>query len=282
MEKAYKRKTPVESTPIERISNENNAGKKIDANTIIIKNYDYMVFFCVCMLVLGGLVMIFSASFYRANLLHQNAYFFLLRQTIFALVGFCGLMFMSVFNYRRLKNFAWPIYWISIIALIAVLWTEPINGARRWLSVPLFGSFQPSEVAKLGVTLVLARMISAEPSMFKSLSGFIRCGIVVLIPVALIFVGRNLSTVLIIIAMAGIIIFVASPYFWRYIVLAAMGVGGLVFYLLTGEAFRVARFHAWLNPFDDPQGFGFQTIQALYAVASGGLFGLGLGRGDRN
>lgn len=282
MEKAYKKRAPVERGSSERVSSERNSADKVstERNTIIVKNYDYTVFFSVSILVLFGLVMIFSASFYRANLLHGNMYFFVMRQGLFALIGFSGLMFMSSFNYRYLKNFAWLIYGIAVVGLIAVLlWGETINGARRWITVPIFGSFQPSELAKLGVTLVLARMISAEPSMFKSLYGFIRCGIVVAIPVVLIGIGRNLSTMLIIISMASAIIFIASPYFWRYIVAAIGGAAGLVFYLVNAEGFRAARIHAWLDPFSDPLGVGFQTIQALFAVASGGLFGLGLGRG---
>ncbi len=251
--------------------------------TIIVGGYDNITFFTVLTLVLFGVVMIFSSSYYAAATSSKwgnDMFYFIVKQSLAVGLGFIAMLVMSAINYERLKGL--PIflgYLVSNALLIYVkFFGQVINGARRWIRIPVFGSFQPSELAKIMVILLLAYYISEDKNRVRTPQGLAVCAAIALLPCTLVFWGNNLSTAIIIAAIAFCMVFVSSPYFLPFIGLAGAAVAALVAYLTLSDGFRSERFAVWKNPFIDPQDRGYQTIQSLYAVASGGLFGLGLGK----
>ena len=249
---------------------------------IFIREYDHIIFICTIVLVAFGLVMVLSASYYAAMHSGGGMYSYFLTQAFGAGLGFVGMVFAATFNHKLLAKFALVIYAIGILLLILVLTPLGIEyqGAQRW--IVLFGvNFQPSELAKVATIIMLANYISKKPDRVNTLRGLLGCLIILGIPIALVMLGRNLSTVIIIGAMGFVTIFLASPYFWRFAVAGALAAAGGVAFIIFGPAFRAARIEAWLDPFADPTGVGFQIVQSLYAVASGGIFGLGFGNSNQ-
>ncbi len=242
--------------------------------------YDFTILFVVIALVLFGVVMIFSASYYFALTSPQfnDMYSFLKKQLVWATLGFIAMAFMMNFNYRYLKNFAFLAYIATNICLVLVIFigTE-INGSRRWLGIGNL-SFQPSEAAKLAVILYLSFYITTHKNVLNTFRGFLRCLLILGIPCALIAL-QNLSTAIVVGGIGAIILFIASPKIWYFFPFAGLaGAAGAVLVLVPQFAYRLERIKVWLDPFAYPLEGGYQIIQSLYAVASGGLFGLGIGQ----
>lgn len=251
-------------------------------DTVYVGNFDYTTLFTVILLVLFGIVMIFSASSYVASTRSEynfDMFMFLKKQTFAVSLGFVAMFFMANFNYRKLQKIALPLYLISNGLLIFVfLFGVVKKGAKRWINLPLVGSFQPSELAKVAIILFISYIIANNKNILKSMAGHIFCAFWVGITVILIALG-NLSTAIIVTLIGCGIIFIASPFTAVFVTLGLIGAGSLVAYIgLFSKGFRGARFSAWLDPFSDPTNTGYQIIQSLYAVASGGMFGLGLGQ----
>lgn len=236
------------------------------------KQMDYAIFFTVIMLVIFGIVMIFSASYYRGIVKFDDKYYFLKRQCAWAVLGFFALMFMTFFDYRKFKRFAIPMYIVANILLVLVfIMGVATNGAKRWI----FG-FQPSEPAKIAVIMFLAYIIDKNPKLVTTWTGFIKT-IIFLGITTMLIAYENLSTGIVVGAIGCVIIFIAGAkiMYFMPMVIPAGAVGVLLF---TGKgAYRLDRIKVWLDPFSDPMGGGFQIIQSLYAIGSGGLFGRGLG-----
>ena len=255
-------------------------------NRIIIREYDHIIFICTIMLVAFGLVMVLSASSYAAMHSGAGMYSFFTTQALGAGLGFIGMVFAATINYKMVAKFAVPIFILALVGLGLVFTPLGVefNGAMRWVVIGGF-NFQPSEIAKVAVIVMMATYIAKDINRVNTIRGLIGCALIAGIPIVLVMLGRNLSTVIIIAAIGFVMIFLASPYFWRFVAAGATAVAGVAGYLLyehlLGEGFRGARFGAWLDPFADPTGVGFQTVQSLYAVASGGLFGLGLGNSNQ-
>ena len=265
----------------EAAGNAPSPGRK--ENVILVGGHDSILFFAVVILVVFGVIMIFSSSYYKAansEDFGNNMYYFLVKQGLAVALGFVAMLVISGINYRVLgKWLISALYLFSNALLVYVrLFGKKINGAYRWIEIPFFGSFQPSEFAKIMVIIAIAWYISKNPKRAATLKGTLFCALIALIPCALVFWGKNLSTALIIVIIAFGMVFASSPYFLRIVAAGAAGVGVLVAYLAFGGGFRSDRFEIWKNPFIDPIDKGFQTVQSLYAVASGGLFGLGLGQ----
>jgi cell division protein FtsW len=256
--------------------------KNIKSKNKITSNFDYIVLFTVIMLVSFGVIMIFSASSYIAATRAEyncDMFLFLKKQLFAVMLGFLGMLFATNFNYKRWQRLSVPLYVISNLLLIfAFLFGVVRNGAKRWINIPIIGSFQPSELSKVSIILFVSYLIANNKNILNGIAGHIFCGIFVGITVVLIAIG-NLSTAIIVTLIGTSIIFVASPYTAVFLILSLLGSGGLVTYIaFFAKNFRGARFAAWLNPFSDPSNTGYQIIQSLYAVASGGMFGLGLGQ----
>ncbi len=240
-------------------------------------SYDYMVLFVVILLVLFGIVMIFSSSYYRAMTTEDfsnDMLYFVKKQFRNGLLGFVGMFIMSNFPYRHLRRFTLPAYIVGCILLILLIpFGTTANGQKRWL-----WGFQPSEIVKITTTLFLAHFLCIHKDYLKDFTGFIKCLAVVAIPCAMIAV-TNFSTALLLALIGGTILFAAGfdiKYF-AYVSGPVVGVGAIAI-LLPGLRYRLTRIQIWLDPFSDPTDKGYQIIQGLYALASGGLFGLGLGQ----
>ncbi|MCL2235083.1 MAG: FtsW/RodA/SpoVE family cell cycle protein [Defluviitaleaceae bacterium] len=249
-------------------------------NRIVIREYDHIIFICTVLLVGIGLVMVLSASYYSA--LHSgNVYEYFTMQAIGAGLGLVGMFFAATINYKLVSKFSTIFYWASNVLLVyTALFGIEFQGARRWVS---FGgvNFQPSELTKVAVILMLAVYLNRDRNRVNTVKGVLGYIALTLIPVALVMWGRNLSTAIILLAIGFVILFLASPYFWRFIAVAAAAISAAIgFFIIDYQflgGFRGSRFMVWQDPFSDPSGFGFQTIQSLFAIASGGLFGRGLG-----
>jgi cell division protein FtsW len=227
-------------------------------------------------LVAFGLVMVYSASSARAALAADDPAHYLKRQALYGLVGLAGLAFFSRFDFRRLRYFVGPLLAASFVLLLAVLVLgDPVNGARRWLS---FGpaTLQPSEVAKLALALWVAAYLSRRPAP-QSLSELIRpLGLVVGLACGLILVEPDLGTAIAIAIMVAAVLVVAGTRLSVLLGAASLGVV-VVLAAIWLEPYRRERILSFLDPWQDPENGGFQAVQAMIALGSGGFLGVGLG-----
>ena len=227
-------------------------------------------------LVAFGLVMVYSASSARAALAADDPAYYLKRQAVYALAGVVALALLSRMDYRRLRFAVAPLLLGSFALLVAVLVLgTPVNGARRWLSLGS-ATLQPSELAKLALVLWLAAYLARRPAP-QSLGELLRpIGLVVGTAFALVLVEPDLGTAIAISIMAAAVLVVAGT---RLPTLAAAGAIG--FFLVAAaiwlEPYRRERLLSFLDPWQDPEGAGFQSVQAMIALGSGGFFGNGLG-----
>jgi cell division protein FtsW len=238
---------------------------------------DYHVLVLVTLgLVAFGLVMVYSASSARATLAADDPAYYLKRQAVYAFAGVVALVLLSRMDYRRLRFAVAPLLLGSFALLVAVLVLgTPVNGARRWLSLGP-ATIQPSELAKLALVLWLAAYLARRPAP-QSLGELLRpIGLVVGSVFALVIVEPDLGTAIAISIMAAAVLVVAGT---RLPTLAAAGTIG--FFLVAAaiwlEPYRRERLLSFLDPWQDPEGAGFQSVQAMIALGSGGFFGNGLG-----
>lgn len=246
--------------------------------------YDYSLLFLTLFLVCFGLIMIYSTSSYSAQLKHDDSMYYLKRQGICAIAGIIAMLLISKVDYRIfLKKL--PFFRVRCVTLAyvgcLVLQTlvlipgigKEYNGARRWLKIgPI--QFQPSDLSKVAVILFVAYMIYQHPKRINKFSGFLR--VVLYIAPMIALIGKeNMSTAIIIIGVTGGVCFVASKN-KKYFIVAIVGVALLAAaFLVFGEGFRMQRIEIWLDVENHEK--GFQILQGLYAIASGGLTGTGLG-----
>lgn len=229
----------------------------------------------VIMLVVLGLIMVFSASYPSANYRYGNGLYFITRQAIWAAVGAVAMFFTAKVDYRVYKKFTLPIMVATVIMLALVLVSKPINGARRWLGFGSF-SFQPSEFAKISVIIFFAYVLSNLKETMKDLKKVaMYLGALVLI-LGLLLIEPHLSACIIICLVFAIMLLVAgfpAKVFWTLVpIVLAVGL-----FITLGADYRADRITTYLDPFADKQGDGWQIIQSLYAIGSGGFFGLGFG-----
>jgi cell division protein FtsW len=227
-------------------------------------------------LVAFGLVMVYSASSARATLAADDPAYYLKRQAAYALLGIVALVLLSRTDYRRLRYVVPPLLLASFFLLVAVLVAgTPVNGAKRWLT---FGpaTLQPSELAKLALALWVAAYLSRSPAP-RSLGELIRpIGVVFGAALALVLIEPDLGTAISVAIMLAAVLVVAGT---RFTTLA--GAGAIALSLILAaiwlEPYRRERILSFLDPWQDPQGAGFQSVQAMLALGSGGFFGVGLG-----
>ncbi len=242
-------------------------------------SYDFTVMFIVLTLALFGVVMIFSSSYYYTMTnedFNNDMFYFLKRQSIWLILGVCAMAFCMNIPYLFWKRFARLAYWLSNLFLLALPFIGiEAGGQKRWLGVGSL-QFQPSEFTKIAVILYLSGYVLAHRRELGNLLGFAKACAVLILPVGLIAMS-NFSSALLVFLMGASILFVASPRVW-YFGVGAIGAVGLGAIAILAFPYRIGRIKTWLDPWSDPTDAGFQTIQSLYAVASGGLFGLGLGQ----
>ena len=251
--------------------------------------FDYTLLFIVLFLLGFGLIMVYSTSSYEASMsasLNYDEAYYLKHQAAATALGLVAMMVVSRIPYHFWEIFALPWYLVSAV-LIALVMTPlgiTANGATRWLNLGV--SVQPAEIAKLCMILFLASFICKMGKGIRSFRGFL---LVLMVPVPICImvwqITDNMSSAIIIFGIAFLMLFVASPEYKRFLLMGAAGIAGaalLVFVIVQMDSsdlsFRGNRILAWLNPEDYATGTGFQTLQSLYAIGSGGIFGKGLGQ----
>ena len=236
--------------------------------------FDYGLLLCVLILVVFGLVVLYSTSAYNGRVKFADSAYYLKKQFFATSLGLAAMYAVSRIDYHKWERLAWLGYLISILLSTAVLFFgDEYNGSKRWLSLgPL--SFQPSEFAKVAVILLLASVISRRVRKMKSLKQMFLVMLLIL-PIVGLVGTNNLSTAIIIMGIAVILVFVASPKYLQFVAMGGLGVGFLAIFLSV-ESYRLERLAIWRNP--EAYEKGYQTIQGLYAIGSGGLFGVGYGQ----
>ena len=238
---------------------------------------DYSILFLVLFLVGFGLVILYSTSSYKASLLYNDTTYWVKKQALFAAMGICGMLFIATRDYHIWQKkwwFAWVIYG-GVIGLLLLTFAigAASHGSQRWISIGPF-SLQPSELAKIGIILFLAAYISSKSREMRQWKKMV-IPFLFAIPIIVIVGIENLSTCIILLAISFIMIFVATPLLVPFVVIGLIGVAGAGGFLLT-QGYRMERITVWLDPAASEK--GHQTIQGLYAIGSGGLFGKGLGQ----
>ena len=237
------------------------------------ESIDYVLLILVLLLVVFGLVVLYSTSAYNGRVKFADPAYYLRKQFFATSIGLFSMYLVSCMDYRRLQNYAWIGYGIALMLSTAGVFVgREYNGSKRWLALgPL--SFQPSEYAKLAVVVLLAAIVSRNASHMKSWK-YMFLVILLILPVVGLVGSNNLSTAIIILGIAVILIFVANPQFLPFLWIGGTGVGFIGIFLSL-ESYRLERLAIWRNP--ELYEKGYQTMQGLYAIGSGGLFGVGLG-----
>ena len=238
---------------------------------------DYSIVFLVVFLVGFGLVMIYSTSSYKGALYYGDGAYWLKRQAIFALGGLVVMGFIARSDYHFWNKKKWFLgaYYLVTVGLLSVtlIFAALSHGSKRWIQIgPI--RFQPSEVAKVSLIVMLAIYISKHVKELRQTKGVIKA-FAIFCPILLLVGVENLSTCVILTLITLVMLFVATPKFRPFLYLGAVGVGGFIL-LVWREGYRMARIATWLNPEDSEN--GMQTMQGHYAIGSGGLFGKGLGQ----
>jgi cell division protein FtsW len=238
--------------------------------------FDKVLFASVVLLMFFGLVMVFSASSALAR--DRSISPFLVKQAVAAGLGLLLMACLMHLDYRRLRNPAviYAVLGAAFVLLIGVLFSPQLNGTRRWFFVGGI-SVQPSELAKLALIPFLAYQIDKKEERVNELSFLVPTGLFTALTAALILLEPDMGTAVLLGATFFLMIFLAGLS-WRYILAALAVVPPLLLSLVMMESYRRQRLFAFLDPEKDPLGSGFQALQSLIAVGSGGVLGLGPGK----
>ena len=234
----------------------------------------------VLLLLAVGLVMLYSASYAQSEFdtQYQSTTRYLQKQAACALMGLAAMAAFSRIPVELWYRIAWPVYGVGILLLLLVLVAgESVNGARRWINIAGI-QFQPSELAKFSMILLLARLTKLYGTDAKrfcyGVLGFGCAMLGLLIPLAL---EKHLSAIMLM-GMVGVVMMFVAGTGGKWLVAGAAAAAVFVLIYITCMGYAGDRVTAWLHPELDPGDTGYQILQSLYAIGSGGLFGLGLGR----
>lgn len=247
-----------------------------------IESGDFVLLAMTLGLVVFGIIMVFSASYYQSISEYGMPYYYLIRSTMWAVIGFVLMLFLANLDYRHYIKWARWILGISIVLLILLLIPHvgtTINGATRWIKLgPI--TIMPGELAKLAAIIFVAWFLGEQPWRIRSLTKgilplFVLCGVYGL----LILKQPNLSTAITVVGIILLMMFVAGLHLGWFAGMFGAGVVGVVGLILVNpESHWAKRITSFTDPFADALGDGFQVVQSLLALGSGGLFGVGLGK----
>lgn len=238
---------------------------------------DFSFLIIVLMLVIYGLIMVFSASSASAHHYQGDTLYFIKRQLIWAVLGVIAMIVISNIPYKVVKKLAFPIFAVSVVclALVPIIGKE-INGAKRWLGFGSLG-FQPSELAKFAMIIFLSKLLADNRFDLNNVKGFWTYLCIIGGIALIILIEPHLSGAMVVALTSVVILYMAGAKGKHLGTLLPMGAGALAVAIII-EPYRMKRFTTFLNPFADTLGDGWQVVQSLYAIGSGGLFGLGLGQ----
>ncbi|MBE7011976.1 MAG: putative lipid II flippase FtsW [Ruminococcaceae bacterium] len=243
---------------------------------------DFQFLGIIIILLSFGLIMVLSASSpvaYSSSMTGYDSFYFFKKQLIWALFGGVLMFLTSNFEYRKLKRWGGVAAIVSFVLLVAVLIPGigvVVNDARRWIQIgPI--NFQPSEVAKFGVVLFMAESLSRNHKILKKFGGLMYYLVILGIFAGVIMLEPHFSCTMLIMSSAAIMLF-ASGARWKHIGILAIPIVLVVVVLVISAPYRLARVTTFLDPFKDIQGEGWQIVQSLYAIGSGGVFGAGIGQ----
>mgnify|MGYP001863881707 FL=1 len=252
------------------VLNKKNDAKKFDGTTIF-------VFLIVFALVAFGCLMVYSASFYTADVRYGNEYFFLFKQLLGVGLGIFAMIFFTFFDYHLLKKFRYIILAVCVVLLILVFvpgFGVQSYGANRWVN--FFGiSIQPSELTKFALVLFLASYLSENHDKVKTFKGLMPALIVAGVLCLLVIIEPSMSVTMCLAFLTFFMLIIGGinkKHTLLFSSVAVMAVPALI----IAEPYRMKRLFAFLDPWISPQGEGFQLIQSLYSLGNGGLFGVGL------
>ena len=260
---------------------------KAQKKTIQEKPFDFTLCIIIFILLTLGIVMVLSASAPSSLSTYGNSYEYVIKQSIFAIIGVTLMFFISKIDYRIYKKFYKIAYIASIIALASVVIPGigvNVKGATRWIDLG-FGSFQPSELAKIGLIVFYAGYLTEHKNDLGFFwKGCIKSFCYLIPPIAILFfLQDHLSASVVIVAIVSIMMVMGGTKIKHFLSLGITGgsaaLAGILLLATTTDkgSFRLARLTTFLDPWADPTGDGWQVIQGLYAIGSGGLFGVGLG-----
>ncbi|MBP3501906.1 MAG: putative lipid II flippase FtsW [Clostridia bacterium] len=250
--------------------------------------FDFILCITVILLLALGIIMVLSASAPSALSTTGNSYFYVKKQLIFAVAGIFVMLFLSKVDYRFYKKYYWQIYFLSWIILLLVLVPGlgySVKGATRWIRIGGY-QFQPSELTKIGLIIFFAGYLSDHRNeLYDFKKGFIKPICFLIPPIGILFFVQNhLSVSLVICIITIVIMFIAGCRLKHFAVVGIVGISLIIgifgFLQVSGAGegnFRLDRISTYFDPWADAQGTGYQTVQSLYAIGSGGMFGLGLG-----
>jgi cell division protein FtsW len=241
---------------------------------------DPVLFLATVGLVCLSIVMVWSASAVVAMERYQQPYLFLIKQVMWSLLGLAVLWAAMGVDYRVYKQdrFVWTCLGVVSLALVAVLFSPPVNNAHRWFSVGGLG-IQPSELAKVAAIFFIASMLERRVHRINELGySLLPIGLVIGLLVALILLEPDFGTSMSLALIAGVMVF-AAGLSYMYVAAAGVMLVPLAAFIMLGADYRRRRLFAFMHPWDDPLGDGFQLIQSLIAVGTGGIHGKGLMQG---
>ena len=241
--------------------------------------FDLTFFLLVLILLVVGLVCMFSASYVYAYYWDDDSYYYIKRQLIFALIGVVAMIAISFVDYHKLHKFAFPAMIASWALLVVALVTPSSTGVHRWIRLGSL-TFQPSEVAKFAVVLVFAHMISLNYKKMKKFTvGFLPFILLLGGTCALVFIEPHLSGTVLILGIGLVMMYVGGTR--QVYLLGLIGIGvAVVLYMVFGMGYEADRIFVWQDPlaaYKVDKDAAWQTVQSLYAIGSGGVLGQGLG-----
>ena len=241
---------------------------------------DFTLLITILLLLCIGLVMVLSASSPSALAESGNSYSYFSKQLIFAILGIIAMLFISKIDYRFYQKFYKHAWWIALILLALVLIVgRTVNGAKRWIYVTETLSVQPSEIVKLLMIIFYAGILMKNrDELSKYGKGFLK-HICLLAPIiVLLLLEPHFSASVVIIGICSVMMIMAGCKFWHFLATGVVGGIPALIFLIIKEPYRLQRVITFLDPWKDATGDGWQVIQSLYAIGSGGLFGVGLRR----
>jgi cell division protein FtsW len=249
------------------------------------KRYDHFLIYIVLALLVIGWIMVYSSSGVVAKMTYNDSFKFLKKQLLFSLIGLIGMVGAMKIDYRRWNVWTYPILAVSILLLIVVLipgigLSLQVGVARRWLMTPLF-TFQPSELAKIALVFFIAYSLTKKGERIKEFAyGFLPIIIVAGVMVILVILEPDMGTAVFMGLLTMVLLFIGGARFSYLFALPLIAAPGF-YVFITRFPYAYKRLLAYLHPWEDMQGMGFQIIQSFVALGSGGPWGVGLGDGKQ-